>query len=224
MVGFDLDGTLLDHEQAARIGIDHFLIEHGWSHPGNAGADWLRLESIHFGDYAAGRISITEQRRRRMAGLVEAVGADQDGHDVEGLFERYLAHYESAWTPYADVVGTLDQLQAMGMRLAVLTNGQSLQQVAKLRSMGILDRFEVVLAADDLPAFKPSVGAFARLCDALGQPAGSVVYVGDDLNADVHGARNAGLRPVWIDRFGDNAAPAGVPVISTLDELPALLG
>lgn len=108
----------------------------------------------------------------------------------------------------------------MGLRLAVLTNGEQVQQEDKLRRMGILDEFDAVLAASELPAFKPSRLAFDALCAALNQLASSVVYVGDDLAVDAIGARAAGLTSVWIDRHGRGGEPAGVPAIVSLTELP----
>jgi putative hydrolase of the HAD superfamily len=219
-VGFDLDGTLFDHEGAARSAIAGFLTTRGWIHPGDPGVDWLQLEDVHFREYAAGSINFQEQRRRRMRGLLDSIGVESDAHDVDGLFADYLDHYRSAWVPYPDVSATLSELRSMGIVLAVLTNGEQAQQEDKLRRMGVLDEFDAVLAASDLPAFKPSRVAFEALCTALEQPASAVVYVGDDLAVDAIGAAAAGLTSVWIDRHGRGGEPAGVPAITSLTELP----
>lgn len=223
MVGFDLDGTLFDHEAAARAAVLEYLTQRGWPHPENVQTNWLNLEATHFRQHAAGLIGFQEQRRRRMAGLLEMVGADAADLDVDLLFEEYLVHYQAWWMPYADVVPALDGLQRMGLRLAVLTNGQHALQVAKLEQMGILDRFDLVLAASELPAFKPSALAFGAFCDSLGAAPDSVVYVGDDLEADVFGSSASGLTPVWLDRMAAGGAPATVTVIETLADLPSTL-
>jgi putative hydrolase of the HAD superfamily len=220
-VGFDLDGTLFDHEGAARSAIIRFLTAREWIHPGDPGVEWLRLEDVHFRDYAAGAISFQEQRRRRMLGLLDSIGVEPDAHDVDRLFADYLDHYRSAWVPYPDVTATLSELRSMGLAIAVLTNGEQDQQEDKLRRMGVLDEFDVVLAGSVLPAFKPSPVAFEALCTALNQPASTVVYVGDDLAVDAIGADAAGLTSVWIDRHGRGGAPAGVPAITSLTQLPA---
>ncbi len=222
-VGFDLDGTLFDHEGAAGSAIEGFLLDRGWSHPGHARTTWLALEEIHFRSWSDGSISFREQRRRRMRGFVESVGIQPDDHDLDALFDEYLVHYRHCWAPYADVLGALDRLRSMDLRLAVLTNGDQAQQEDKLRQMGVLHEFDVVLAGSTLPAFKPSALAFAALCAALGLPADSILYVGDDLDADVRGAAGAGLRPVWIDRHGRGTGPDGVLTIASLDELPGCL-
>jgi putative hydrolase of the HAD superfamily len=48
--------------------------------------------------------------------------------------------------------------------------------------------------------------------------------VGDSVEADVAGARAAGLRPVLIDREGGATGAGGAPVIASLAELPGLVG
>ena len=156
-----------------------------------------------------------------MRDLLTLVGVAVD--DPLALYQDYLPHYEESWTAYDDVVGALDELDHAGIRLAVLTNGRQAQQVAKLDRMGVLDRFEVVLAASDLPAFKPSPLAFAALCESMGERPEAVAYVGDDLSADVDGAGAAGLIPVWLDRQLVGGGRTDVATIATLAELMVVL-
>lgn len=223
VIGFDLDGTLFDHEGAARRAVLRFVEEQGWASTRDVRPGWAALEIQHFGEHAAGLIDFDEQRRRRMAGLLELVDVQSAGFDLDQLFQAYLPHYRASWEPYPDVVPALVQLERLGSRLAILTNGETTQQVAKLERLGILDRFDVVLASSDLPAYKPSPLAFSTMCEAMGAKPGSVVYVGDDLNADVEGSRAAGLTPVWIDRNSAGGGPSGVAAISSLAGLVALL-
>lgn len=222
-IGFDLDGTLFDHEGAARRAVLRFLRERAWSSSIDVRPHWAALEIQHFGDHVAGRIDFDEQRRRRMAGLLELVDADSTGLDLDLLFQQYLPHYRASWESYPDVVPALDALEHLGIRPAILTNGEQTQQVAKLERLGILDRFDVVLASRDLPAYKPSPLAFATMCEAMDASPESVVYVGDDLNADVEGSRSAGLTPVRIDRNYAGGGPSGVAAISSLAELVVMV-
>ena len=114
VVGLDLDGTLLDHEEAARRAVVRFLAERGWSAPSTVGEDWLTLGDVHFGDHAAGLIDFEEQRRRRMSGLLELIGVDDS--DASRLWLDYLPHYEDSWLPYPDVIPALDELHRLGQR------------------------------------------------------------------------------------------------------------
>jgi putative hydrolase of the HAD superfamily len=51
------------------------------------------------------------------------------------------------------------------------------------------------------------------------------VHVGDRLDVDAEGARDAGLHGVWLDRSGCGTLPldAGISVIGRLADLPALI-
>ena len=64
--------------------------------------------------------------------------------------------------------------------------------------------------------------AVLAACAGLGVPPQEVLYVGDEHETDVLGARGAGLSAVLLDRFG--TAPSGeAAVITSLAGLPALL-
>ncbi|HEV2786980.1 MAG TPA: HAD hydrolase-like protein, partial [Solirubrobacteraceae bacterium] len=73
---------------------------------------------------------------------------------------------------------------------------------------------------------KPAPGIFRRALALAGAAPdeGRALHVGDSLEADVAGALGAGLRAVLVARAGSWPAevPAGVPVVRSLGELPAL--
>jgi putative hydrolase of the HAD superfamily len=72
---------------------------------------------------------------------------------------------------------------------------------------------------------KPDPRLFQIALDSLGVRADQAAHVGDSLSADVVGARQAGLRAVWIDRSGRTEAPppADYSRITDLRQLPAIL-
>ena len=84
----------------------------------------------------------------------------------------------------------------------------------------------------EVGAAKPDRVIFARALELAGVDAGAAVHAGDSVEADVLGARAAGIAPVLVDRrAGDGlrsvgagaAAPAGVPVVGSLAGLAALV-
>ncbi len=80
-----------------------------------------------------------------------------------------------------------------------------------------------LLATSELPAFKPDPRAYQALCAALALDADDVAYVGDDIFADAHGARDAGLRAIHLDRSGEVGPIPGTTRIRTLADLLELL-
>lgn len=122
--------------------------------------------------------------------------------------------------PFADVVPGLAEL-GRRYRLMSLSNGN-----ADLRVIGLAQFFEHSVAAREAGAAKPDPRIFRSLLKRAGLEPGQVVYVGDDPDADVEGARAVGMPAVWIDRFGrewpDRLAPPAHRV-RDLGELVELL-
>ena len=218
---FDLDGTLMDHDAARDAAIAELL-------RGDAAlADaWRRLEAIHYDEYAAGRCSFQEQRRRRVRGIHAAMGGPQPADAAcDAWFGAYLAHYRGGWSAFDDVLPALAALADArpDLRLGIVTNGEGEPQRAKLAAIGLADRFPVVIASAEAGVAKPDPAIFALACERLGVAPREAAHVGDRLDLDAHGAAAAGLRGVWLDRRRTGAAAAGVMTIATLRELSAAL-
>ena len=222
-VVFDLDGTLLDHRRSTRAGLTRWLAGFGTTWTEQIEQAWFTAEEKHFGAWRRGEISHDEQRRRRLRDFLPAVdrpvGTDDE---LDREFLGYLDAYRQSWVGFDDVGAAVDDVHARGLRTAVLTNGTRDLQEAKLAHLGLLERIGPVVCAADIGVAKPHSDAFARLCERIALPADRVLYVGDEHEVDVLGARAAGLRAVLIDR--GQAEPVEEPVrIESLAELGSVL-
>ena len=73
---------------------------------------------------------------------------------------------------------------------------------------------------------KPDPRIFWMLLERAGLRADEAAHVGDDPEADVEGARAAGVLPIWLNRARmDWPLPSPAPglVVARLDELPDVL-
>ena len=131
-------------------------------------------------------------------------------------------HFE----PYPDVAPALRTLRARGLRLVVASNwDSSLHDV--LGRAGLASLVDGVVTSAEVGARKPERALFDAALQAAGCPVSEAVHVGDSPENDVAGALRAGLRAVLLRRAGALSAgtelAAGVPVIASLAELPALV-
>ncbi|MET8582736.1 HAD family hydrolase [Streptomyces collinus] len=225
-VVWDVDDTLFDYTTADREGMRAHLAAEGllagYATPEQALGRWREITDRQWARFSAGEVSFDGQRRDRVRVFLDRELSDAE---ADAWFRRYIGHYEAAWALFPDVLPALDAL-ATSHRHAVLSNSSLTVQEHKLRTLGLLDRFESVLCAAELGVSKPDPGAFLAACEALGLPPGQVAYVGDHPEIDGRGAAEAGLLSVWIDRGG--VYPRDVDAvsahrISTLAELPALV-
>ncbi|MET8100673.1 HAD family hydrolase [Streptomyces sp. NPDC005236] len=227
-VVWDIDDTLFDYTSADRAGMrEHLAAEgllDGATTVEQALARWREITDAQWVRYAAGETDWQGQRRDRVRVFL---GQSLNDTEADAWFDRYVTHYEGAWTLFPDVLPALDTLVA-SHRHAVLSNSSLLVQDRKLRVLGVHDRFEAILCAAELGVSKPAAAAFHAACEALDLPPHRVAYVGDHPEIDGRGAADAGLLSVWIDRGGVHGAGrdggTGPHRIGSLAELPAILG
>nr|WP_205706664.1 HAD family hydrolase [Kineococcus vitellinus] len=223
-VVFDLDDTLFDHSTAALSGLRTWVRSLGRSSTPELESAWAAAEQRHFASWREGRIGFAEQRRRRLREVLPLlqlpVGEDAE---LDALFTGgFLVAYQAAWTGFDDVDAALRLVHAAGLRTAVLTNGTREQQNAKIEAIGLRGRLGPVLTAEELGVAKPRPQAFRAVCEHLRVAPEQTLYVGDDHDVDVLGARAAGLHAVHLDR-GGAAAVQEEDRITSLHELAAHL-
>ena len=231
-VCFDLDGTLLrdDHVDgvvravAARLaeqydGIDADALADAnervwWEYWPEVGDAWLR------GEIAPASVPTEVWRRALMAVGVTDAAAAVAAHALHTETET------AAFRLYEESAEVLQLLRERGIPIALITNGPSGLQRGKLRAVGIEKAFDVVIVSGEHGTHKPDREIFALALAGLGTTADETLHVGDNLIADVDGARGAGLRPVWIDRGTGIVSPSVRPetVVAELRELYGLLG
>ncbi len=139
--------------------------------------------------------------------------------DVPDLQAALLAALR--FRPYPEVPAALRALRAGGARLVVVSNWDvSLHEV--LEATGLRALVDGAISSAEHGAAKPDPSIFAAALRVAGASAAEALHVGDSVDADVAGARAAGIEPVFVAR--DGAGPPGVATIRSLAELPALAG
>ena len=136
-------------------------------------------------------------------------------HLVKVAHSRLYGPDQQAFTLYDDVISTLEEFKRKGFRMVILSNWDySLHRI--VRNLGIERYFEHVFASLQEGPEKPDPALFKILCDRTGVEAANVAHIGDNPLDDVEGARNAGMKPIFLDR---SLAVSKLPTISTLHDL-----
>ncbi len=149
-----------------------------------------------------------------------------------GMFEGFDEFFEEvfqyfaqpdAWALYPETLPALTALEARGVELGIVSNFDSrLYEI--LIGLGIDRFFESVTISSFAGAAKPSPKIFQRALQKHGAKPEEAWHVGNSLRDDVEGASAAGLSGVWLDRGGQGTAGAGPVTITSLSDLPGLLG
>jgi putative hydrolase of the HAD superfamily len=129
---------------------------------------------------------------------------------------------------YPDVLPGLERLRGR-FRLGVVSDAQVPFVHSEIKTAGLGPLLDVVIVSGEHGIQKPDRRLFALALDRLGVGPDEAVYVGDNVERDIQGARAAGISAVLVDRRGrfDAAASPYRPdhVVGGIGELcDTLLG
>jgi len=194
IVGFDLDGTLLDTSATLTRAVNAALAQGG-------------RPPLHINEV---RPMIGGGARKMLEHGLSASGPLDEAEFAalyRVLLDVYGANLAEGTVPYPGMVDALDALAAAGMRLAVVTNKFERFAVRLLDDLGLSDRFETVIGGDTLGRgnAKPSAAPILEMIRRLG--GGRAVFLGDSVY-DTLAARNAGIPSIAVS-FGFLLHPAG---------------
>jgi putative hydrolase of the HAD superfamily len=215
---FDLDGTLLDHAASQRGGLDalgNFSTEIRALLHDDFLDKWQKSEERHFARYERGELTIEQHRRVRLRECFAPLSLSLDDSELDHLYSVYLEGYRSSWVLYPDAIGLLDQLPGPK---ALITNGDSELQRAKIERLGLSSAFDGVYISGELGFAKPDSRIFNQACRELEVAPCDVSYIGDSFRNDIEGSARAGLNPIWLNRI---RAPRPVTDVS-LQEIHSL--
>jgi putative hydrolase of the HAD superfamily len=113
---------------------------------------------------------------------------------------RFREIYFEALHPNQPMIELMQELQASGLRMAMLTNNVREWEPVWRPMLPVDEIFETVVDSGFVGARKPEARIYEMTLERLGLPAGACLFV-DDLEPNIEGARKAGMQTV---HFRDN--------------------
>ncbi|MCP3472009.1 HAD family hydrolase [Bradyrhizobium sp. CCGUVB1N3] len=164
---------------------------------------------------AAWRLKLGEARRLTVKGGFAALAAS--GHRALPddlairLADRFTTYREEEMFVFPGAHEAIDRLKALGVKLALVTNGAADMQRAKVERFELTHRFDHIQIEGEHGFGKPEERAYLHAMDALGVTAGETWMVGDNLEWEVVTPQRLGIYTVWMDVHGEGL-PAGSPI------------
>lgn len=182
-VVFDLDYTLTVPERERQALLDEATATAGA--PSFSRAEYLD----------AHRRNLTNETRAPIfADLLATSDSDASPDDLAIAYRQAIEH---ALVPVPGAEALVRDLRREYL-VGLLTDGPVVAQRGKLDVLGWVNLFDSVVVTGSLPAGKPDERAFRAVLDELGTGPAETIYVGDNAETDVHGAKDAGLRAVHV--------------------------
>jgi putative hydrolase of the HAD superfamily len=181
----DLDNTLIDRAGAFDRWARAFTAVPGRD---TSDAEWL---------VTADRDGF-EARERFAAMIAERFGLD--GQDESAILTELRAGLVGQLVHDDAVTRALRRAVAAGWTPFVVTNGTVAQQERKLRQTGLDREVAGWVISEGAGLRKPDPAIFRLAAERAGQSLDGAWMIGDSAEADIEGARSAGLPGVWLHR------------------------
>ena len=199
MIFFDLDNTLLDHDGAEQDAIRDFAKRYRGDIidcPDGIEAMWRSITDEKRQQWRTGALNFEGLRRARISALFQRPLSEEQA-DI--LIAEYYANYRQYWRLFPDVLPALQRLKNVAP-LAIITNGFTYHQEAKLQATGIREYFSFMVISEQVGAAKPEPLIFQHALKQSGKAAQECWYIGNHPFNDATAASEQGFKSVWLNR------------------------
>ncbi|MBU0668097.1 HAD-IA family hydrolase [Patescibacteria group bacterium] len=139
------------------------------------------------------------------------------------IADHFSVRREELMEPFPRAIETLQTLKKRGTRMALLTNGEKQSQQNKIDRYDLEKYFDIILIEGALGFGKPDERVFKKALSHFKIKPSEAQMIGDNLEADIYGAQQLGIKAVWNDwaRAGLPQSAPAVPdrTISRIAEL-----
>lgn len=199
---FDLDHTLWDFDLNSRETLTDLFSKYELhqslkTEPDNFVSTYFRINEEKWKLYRKGSITKADLRKERFFETFLEFGLNDEefSHQFEVEYIDLCPH-KTALLPYT--LEILDYLKD-DYQLHIITNGFSEIQDIKLSKSGLKPYFDKIISSDYIGVNKPGAAIFIESLKLAGANRKESLMIGDNLGADIIGARNCGIDQVYFN-------------------------
>jgi putative hydrolase of the HAD superfamily len=221
-VFFDLDHTLWDFEKNSALTFERIFKDHALEVVlEDFLAEYIPVNLAFWKLYREEKVGKEELRYLRLKKVFDAIKYPVDDHVINSLARAYIEHLSSHshLIPYSREI--LDYLKPR-YRLHIITNGFEEVQERKMRNSEIFEYFDQIINSEMAGVKKPNPLIFQLALERSRVLPQNAIMVGDNLEADILGARAVGLHTLHLNVHNDPPHTHG-QIISDLSEIKLYL-
>jgi len=202
---FDLDHTLWDFEKNSMLTFEKIFGDHDV----NVKLEdflhiYVPLNLSYWKMYRENRINKPDLRYQRLRRSFDALNYTIEDQLINTLSEEYINNLSSYNHLISNSIEVLEYLYP-GYNLHIITNGFQEIQQKKLQNARIDHYFDVIVNSEMAGVKKPNPGIFMLALEAAEVSPEKALMIGDNLEADILGARAVGIQALHYNAHNDPA-------------------
>ena len=202
-VFFDLDHTLWDFDRNSALTFEKIFILNGISINLDEFLEvYVPLNLAYWKMYREERIDKESLRFRRLDDAFKQLNFEVTTRMIYRLSEDYIKYLTTFNHLFEGTFELLDYLSPK-YSLHIITNGFEEIQVKKLKGADIYGYFDQVVNSEMAGVKKPNLKIFELALDMAGTTSNRSIMIGDNIEADVLGAKAAGFTALHFNAHND---------------------
>lgn len=224
---FDLDHTLWDFEANSAEAISEIFKELRITERGEVAFDdfilkYREINRACWDQYRKNEITKETLRYTRFK-LALAAFQIEDQKLSDEFSDQYILRSPKKTNLIPGTTELLNYLEEEKYQMHIITNGFSEVQFVKMENAELSKYFDVILTSEMVGQKKPHPSVFHRAVTMAEAQVPESLMIGDNLEADVIGAREVGMDQVYYNPEGDSHEENITHEIKALTELIDLL-
>ena len=222
-VFFDLDHTLWDFEKNYALTFQEILPA------ANVSIDidsflkvYIPINFSYWKKYREEKVTKKDLKYLRLKETFDALKISVKDETIHQLSNEYidkLPHHNHLFD------GTFEILEYLQKKyqLHIITNGFEEIQTKKMKKSGIYDFFETIITSESVGVKKPNKKVFEYALEKVNANAFDCIMIGDNLEADIEGALNCGIKAIHFNPEHATHIPKNITSIHNLLDLKEYL-
>ncbi|XP_056423542.1 N-acylneuraminate-9-phosphatase isoform X2 [Hyla sarda] len=229
-VFFDLDNTLIDTSGASKKAMEKvfkLLIDKSHFSEEEAGTicNNFQTKLLHE-DFDSSKMTIDDLRVSHFETSMQDIRSGDHRDLAKECYNLWKTIRLQLMTLPESTKNMLRELRKSAS-LVLLTNGNRQVQREKIEACGVSPYFDAVVVGGEHAEEKPAPSIFLHCCELVQVKPEDCVMVGDNLDTDILGGLNAGLKAtIWLNKnphLNSDPKPAPHYVINCITRLPEVL-
>ncbi|PQJ69510.1 YjjG family noncanonical pyrimidine nucleotidase [Polaribacter butkevichii] len=222
-VFFDLDHTLWDFEKNSDLAFQKVFIKHSIS---LSLEDFLTVyKPLNFNYwklYREEKVTKEQLRYGRLKDSFEALDYRISDDLINEIAVNYLEFLPDFNYLFDGTFEILEYLKSK-YQLHIITNGFEEVQTQKMLSSNIHHYFDKIITSESVGVKKPNPKVFNYALDLAKADKGNSIMIGDNLEADIEGAINVGMRAIYCNFENNTSSNSSVTSVTSLIEIKEYL-
>ena len=217
----DLDGTILDFHKGEANALRKTLIKYlNYEINIDDISYFKKINEELFLNFSEGKMKRIDFQNKRFELMFKYLNKEGDFVNAN-LYYLDKLQYEA--NLYDDSINALKYLSKKH-KIYIASNGQAFVQYGRIKEAKIEEYISKIYISEELGFNKPNVNFFNEIFKDLNHyNLNNYIMIGDRLDSDIMGAKNANIKSIYLNRKGDFSNSNATYNIKSLNELENIL-